>query len=491
MQPPNRLLSSLLRSYGWLLAAYPEEFREKYGIPMTQVFRDRCREEFSRRGNRGLIRLSFHTFFDLLLSAVEQHADRLSQDIGFGGRALLKSPGFTATAVLTVAFGIGANSAVFNALSAVFLPLPYREPDRLVLASEFAMNVSVAHFDDWQEHNQVFEEMAPFSWSGVDLTGEEKPARLMRGQVTTNFFSLLGVNAAAGRTFRANDNAVAILSHDLWQRRYNASPKILGERLVLDGESTEVVGVMPATFRFPVNEGVELWTPMSLGTLSAEQREKQQVHVLCRLKPDMTLQSAQADLERIAKQFGHNLPSRSLYNGSVEKIQVHPLSRLRQSMSFGGPAVLIILQVSVALMLLLACANVSGLLLARVTQRQKEMGIRTELGASRSRLIRQLLTESLMLALMGGTVGLLLAWGMTHLLLKALPSSAELTFSATGLTSAGLNGRMLGFTLLVTVLTGLVFGLTPAFVGSKAKPEDSSVPGPWQWKVTFPKQHIH
>ena len=225
MQPPNRLHASLLRSYEWLLAAYPEEFRETYSIPMMQVFRDRCREEFSRRGNRGLIRLSLHTFFDLLLSAVEQHADRLSQDIRFGGRALLKSPGFTAMAVLTLAFGIGANSAVFNALSAVLLPLPYREPDRLALASEFAMNASLAHYTDWQTHNQVFEETAPFSWSGVDLTGEERPARLMRGRVATNFFSLLGVNVAAGRTFLRSDNAVAILSHDLWQRRYNVFPQ--------------------------------------------------------------------------------------------------------------------------------------------------------------------------------------------------------------------------------------------------------------------------
>jgi len=194
--------------------------------------------------------------------------------------------------------------------------------------------------------------------------------------------------------------------------------------------------------------------------------------------------------ERVAKQFGHTLPNRSSYNGSVEGIRVHPLSRWRHGLSFRGPAVLIILQVSVALMLLLACANVSGLLLARATLRQKEMGIRTELGATRSRLIRQLLTESLLLALMGGIVGLLLAWGMTHLLIEALPSAAELPFSAASINSAGMNGRMLGFTLLVTLLTGLVFGLTPAFVGSKAKPEES-LPGRWQWKVTFPKQHIH
>jgi putative ABC transport system permease protein len=298
------------------------------------------------------------------------------------------------------------------------------------------------------------------------------------------------VNAAAGRTFLPDDNAVAILSHDLWQRRYNSSPKIVGERLVLDGEQIAVVGVMPPTFRGPVNESVELWTPLRLGTLSAEQREKEQVHVLCRLKPNTTLETAQADLERIAKQFGHNLPSRSLYNGSLEGIRVRPVSRLRPGMSFRGPAVLIILQVSVALMLLLACANVSGLLLARATLRQKEMGIRTELGATRSRLIRQLLTESLLLALMGGIVGLLLAWGMTHLLIEALPSAAELPFSAASINSAGMNGRMLGFTLLVTLLTGLVFGLTPAFVGSKAKPEES-LPGRWQWKVPFPKQHIH
>src|SRR5262245_13961828 len=140
MQPSDRLLSSLQRSYEWLLAAYPEEFREKYARPVTQVFRDRCREEYARSGNRGLLRLSFHTFFDLLLSAVEQHADRLAQDVRFGIRALMKSPGFTVMAVFTLALGIGANSAVFNALNAALLPLPYQEPDRLVLAWEFAGN---------------------------------------------------------------------------------------------------------------------------------------------------------------------------------------------------------------------------------------------------------------------------------------------------------------------------------------------------------------
>lgn len=493
MQSPSRFLSTLQRSYQFLLIAYPEEFREKFGASMTQVFRDRCREEFSRGGNHGLFRLALHTFFDLLLSAAAEHADRLTQDVRYGSRALAKSPGFTAMAVLTLAFGIGANSAVFNALSAALLPLPFHEPDRLVLAWEFAGNVSLVHCADWQKHNQVFAQTALFSWKGVDLTGEARPARLVRSRVSTDFFSLLGVRAEIGRTFRpgedlSGNSSVAVLSHDLWQRRYHSSPGVIGTRLLLDGESIEVIGVMPTNFRSPVNASVELWTPFTFNTLSGEERKKEQVMVLARLKPGTTKEAAKTDLERIAKQFGHKFWKEYPADG----IQVRPLTWLRQGMSFRGPAVLIILQISVALMLLLACANVSGLLLARATLRQKEMGIRAELGASRSRLIRQLLTESLLLAMMGGILGLLLAWGITHLLTTALSTAqGEFASSLLGFRDIGIDGRMLGFTVLVTLLTGLVFGLTPAFVGSKAKQEESLQPGRWQWKISFPKQHIH
>ncbi len=493
MEPSSRFLSALQRGYQFLLTAYPKEFRERFGTSMTQVFRDRCREESSRHGTRGLLRLSLHTFFDLLVSAAAEHTDRLAQDVRYGSRALIKSPGFTAMAVLALAFGIGANSAVFNALNAALLPLPYHDPDRLALAWEFAGNVSLVHYADWQKHNRVFEQTALFSWKGVDLTGEERPARLVRSRVSTDFFSLLGVKATIGRTFQpaetlSGKSSVAILSHDLWQRRYHSSPTVIGKRLLLDGESMEVIGVMPTNFRGPVNPFVELWTPLTFETLSLEERRKEQVMVLARLKPGTTSETAKTDLERIVERLDHQVQKRPPADG----IQVRPLTWLRQGMSFGGPAVLIILQISVALMLLLACANVSGLLLARATLRQKEMGIRAELGASRSRLIRQLLTESLLLALLGGILGLLLAWGITHLLTTALSTAqGEFASGLLGFRDIGIDGRMLGFTVLVTLLTGLVFGLTPAFVGSKAKQEEFLQPGRWQWRVTFPKQHIH
>ncbi len=493
MNPSNRILSSLDRVYRSLLNAYPVQFREKYGPGMAQVFRDRCREEVTRQGNWGLINLSLHTLFDLILTVTTEHMDILTQDVGFGSRMLIESPGFTATAVLTLALGIGANSAVFSAISAALLPSPYKDADRLVFLSEFAGNVSPAKFEVLGKQNQIFEELAPCSWDGINLTGEGKPEYLIRARVSANFFPLLGVKAALGRAFLSEEDQpgvkpVALVSHDFWERRFHSDPNLIGKSLTLDGESTKVVGVVSPNFHHPGNEAVALWTPIVLGSLSEQERSEARIQVMARLRPGVSPETANADIKRIFQSRGQQISEDTLYKGW----HVQPLSSLRENLFRNAGPVLMILQVCVVFMLLLACANVAGLLLARAATRQTEMSIRTTLGASRQRLIRQLFTESMLLALMGGALGLLLAWGITHLMASALSSvssnSPQIFF---GLKGVGINGRVLGFTLLITLLTGMVFGLTPAFRGSRAAPQESLQPRGWHWSPKFTRQNIH
>jgi putative ABC transport system permease protein len=405
----------------------------------------------------------------------------LLQDLRYGVRMLLKRPAFTLVAVLTLALGIGANTAIFSVVNAVVLrPLPFAEPERLVQVWETMPGndkrwVAPGNFVDWQKQAQVFEQFAGYAQSPLNLTGDGgEPARLQGAAMTFNLFQTLGVEPALGRAPVAEDVAqregrVVVLSYGLWQRRFGSDANVLGRNLSLDEKSYTVIGVMPAGFNFP--EKAELWVPGSQGSavppsLAAQfpnsdlsgERDIHIFSVVGRLKPGVTIGQAQAEMSTISQRLSSAYPETNDGLGT----NVIPL---HQQVVGSVRPILFILLGAVALVLLIACTNVANLLLARATQRERELAIRLALGAGRFRLIRQMLTESLLLSLTGGVIGLLIAmWGV-DLFVGLSPGDIP------RLGEVGLDARLLGFTLLVSLLTGIGFGLLPALQATRLDPQ--------------------
>jgi predicted permease len=385
-------------------------------------------------------------------------------------RQVRQNPGFFMIAIAALALGIGANTAIFSAVDAVLLrPLPYGEPSRLAIVWEDASFIGFAHntpapanYVDWRKQNQVFSDMAAVRYQGSSLTGDQAPEEVMGGAVTANFFDVLQVKPALGRRWTAEEDAAkvasVVISHSLWQRRYAGDAGIVGRTILMDGKSTTIIGVMPRDFYFPIKE-MEYWAPGYFAPEVLARRESHFLTVVARLKPGVTMALAQQNMSVVAKGLERQYPDSNTNLGAV----VVPIQ-----VEFAGDtrAGLWVLQIASLAVLLIACSNLANLLLARASGRKREIAIRIAMGASRKQMITQLLTESVLLAGVGGTLGLALGdlcWRALGTLVPEQMAGATFT----------LNGKLLVFTTGISLATGILFGLVPALKATRVSLQDA------------------
>jgi putative ABC transport system permease protein len=392
----------------------------------------------------------------------------LINDIKYAYRQLRKSPGFTAVAVLILAVGIGVNTALFSLIQGVLLsPLPFDDPERLVMVQKSfidhgpAGSCSGPDYLDWAQQNTVFEGLAAFETEyRLNLTGQGEPLALTGARISTNFFETLGSQVALGRVFRSDEsesgkNKVAILSDRLWRERFSADPDIVGKTITLDGASWIVVGVAPPLMGF-IEEMLRFYIPLPIDELR-RYRGNHYLEVIGRLKPDVSIREAQAQMNVICTNIEQQHPQ-------TNKNKRAYLESLHTGLIGSVQTAFLVLYGAVGFLLLIACVNVSNLLLARAGSRTREIAVRSALGAGRSCIFRQMLTESLLLALLGGAFGLLLGfWGLSGLKLIAPAVSPDTGGSIPGFDEISLNPTVLGFTVLVSLVSGVLFGMVPAW----------------------------
>jgi predicted permease len=390
--------------------------------------------------------------------------EALKQDILYGLRMVLARPGFSLIVIFALALGIGINSSVFSVVNGVLLkPLPYKEPEQLLRIWEkwggFEHgSVAYLNFKDWRERNQSFEKMAAYRWGGYNLTGIDQPERIFGRQVSSELLSVLGITPALGRDFvpeedREGAQLVAIISDSLWKRRFGGDPSVIDKTLTLNDESYQIIGVLPADFHYFDDVDILVSIAASKARALKERSWHPGIQVLARLKPGASLAQARADMTSIAGALGEEYPVTnkehwvtvgSLYDATVGEVR----------------SLLVMLLAAVSFVLLIACANVANLMLTRASTRQKEIAIRTALGASRLRIIRLLITESVMLALVGGAIGLCIAYWGTSLALRALPDALPRVHDIR------VDTVVLLFTFVASIATGVIFGLAPALQAS-------------------------
>jgi putative ABC transport system permease protein len=394
----------------------------------------------------------------------------MPKDLLYGFRMLAKSPGFTIVALLSLALGIGANTAIFSVVHRVLLhPVAYPEPDRLLVVWNTNPSLgirqsvaSVPDFEDWKAQNHVFEQMAALQSGSANITGIQTPERVQVFEATPNVFSMFGMQPELGRGFVPEDQRegrrVVVLDHAFWQRSFGGDRDVLSKTITLDGENFAIVGVMPKNF---FSFGRDLWKPLVFSPALVNARASHNEFVLARLKPQVTLEAAQAEMSTIAKRIELAHPDSNTGNG----VRLMVLTEL-----FVGsirPAMLILFA-AVGFVLLIACANVANLMLVRSSGRRREVAVRIALGGSRARIIRQLLTESLLLSCLAGAAGLLLAMWGTAALMKLLPGTMSQNFEV-----SVLSAPVLAFSLVLSLLIGFLFGLAPAVQSSKLNLNES------------------
>ena len=446
-----------MRFYRALLLLYPTSFRAEYGDELCDAFAMR------RAGDRGIlgaIATAIAAIADVVPNAVATHWDVLRQDLRYTARGLRQAPGFAITAVLVVALGVGANTAAFSVADFVlFRPLPFPQPERLMMLWErtpgYQMELSPGNYADWKSQAKSFSAMGAYFSNAVNLTGSGEPRRIETARVTWDLFPTLGARAFAGRLFAASDTVAGqslVISHDLWQTQFGADPNVIGRSVELDGSPYTIIGIMPPSFHFP-NRDIGIWKTMQFTTDDLAPRNDNFINVVGRLRPGVTVDAARAELSLIAKRLEERFPVENKETGAS-------ITRLSDQLSDRARLLLLALCGASLCILLLACANLGNLMLARAVARERELAVRAALGAGRERLVRQIVTESILLSALGGVASVFVALIAVPMLSRLVPNSLPIA------EQPAVDLRALAFAGVVVLITALAFSLAPAIRAS-------------------------
>lgn len=442
-----------MKFYNVLLLLYPKSFRQEYGDDMRAMFRARLE---TADGALAFLGVWLSAIRDVAQNALLTHLDILGQDLRFTLRTLLRTPGFTLTAVVVAALGIAATTAAFSVTDRVlFRELPFFESEKLVSLYQAEpgysrFEPSPSHFRDWKQMNTVFEDMGAYATTSMNLNGAGEPLRVSGAWVSSNMFGVLHVAPQVGRLFTPEEDAegapgTVILSYGLWFDAFGGAAAAVGKEIRLDDQNYTVVGVMPRSFSFP-NRAVRFWTPFRFGPGHFEDRTNHYLGIVGRLKPGLSLDGARAGMKLVNERLKATYPKENELTLALLRDQTPHQARVLLMALFGAALCV----------LLIACTNLASLLIARALQRRKELAVRTAIGAGRERLIRQLVTESVVLAFCGGALGIALAYGATPLIAQLAPTNLPLS------DIAAIDLRILAFAALMTLATGIGFGIVPA-----------------------------
>jgi predicted permease len=452
-----------MRLYRLLLHLFPTAFRNEYGDEMCWIFEKRLRDASSFPSR---LTLWVATIWEIFTNAMSVHWDIFRQDFRYTVRTLRRNPGFTLAAILVAALGVGATTGAFSITDHVLIrPLPFADSNRLVKLWEsppgYTRNeLSPPNYFDWKHMSHSFETMGTFTFASTNLTGQGEPERVQGILASSEVLPMLGVQPILGRLFTSQDDraeapATLVLSYGLWQRRFNSDANVLGKKVLLDNEPYEIIGVMPRSFYFPTRKDDDFWAPIRFTPgADFEDRNNHYLQAIAKLKKNVSLDEAKADMQVVASQLAQKYPEANERTTANVMLLRDELSRQTRYLLIG-------LVCASMCVLLIACSNLANLLLARAMGRRKELAVRSALGAGRERLVRQLLTESLMLSVLGGLLGICLTILAMPLLVRLVPNSLPIA------ETPSIDMRVMIFALIATAITGIGFGMIPALKSSE------------------------